>query len=283
MTTPLPPDLLADELDAAYRRRTRRILEWIAAAPGGAVLDAGCGRAFTLSHLRAASPVRAVGCDRRLDHLAIGRRALAEDPGVRLVAADLARLPFTPGSFDAVIASEVLEHVADDRAVLRGLADLLRPGGLVAITVPNARYPLWYDPLNRVLEKVGVTPIRRGPLAGIWPDHRRLYTAESLRSLVTDSGLEAVDEAACTRHGIPFLHTLVYAIGRPLYERGLLPRAVARAGDRHRTDRRARRSFDPLAPARWLVRRADRSNLDREPPGVPTVNLCLLAQRAEAD
>ena len=45
-------------------------------------------------------------------------------------------LPFAAGSFDRVIASEVLEHVADDLAALAELRRVLRPGGTLAVTVP---------------------------------------------------------------------------------------------------------------------------------------------------
>ena len=45
-------------------------------------------------------------------------------------------LPFAAGSFDRVIASEVLEHVADDLAALAELRRVLRPGGALAVTVP---------------------------------------------------------------------------------------------------------------------------------------------------
>lgn len=51
--------------------------------------------------------------------------------------ADGASLPFADGSFDRVVASEVLEHVSDDRVVIAELARVLRPGGMLAVTVPR--------------------------------------------------------------------------------------------------------------------------------------------------
>jgi SAM-dependent methyltransferase len=45
-------------------------------------------------------------------------------------------MPFGDGSFDRVIAAEVLEHVPADQRALAEIARVLRPGGLLAVTVP---------------------------------------------------------------------------------------------------------------------------------------------------
>jgi SAM-dependent methyltransferase len=49
-------------------------------------------------------------------------------------------LPFPDATFDAVITSEVLEHIWDDRGAIRELVRVLRPGGRMAVTVPT-RWP----------------------------------------------------------------------------------------------------------------------------------------------
>jgi SAM-dependent methyltransferase len=46
-------------------------------------------------------------------------------------------LPFPDGSFDLVIASEILEHIPDDRAAIGEAVRVLRPGGRLAVTVPR--------------------------------------------------------------------------------------------------------------------------------------------------
>ena len=56
------------------------------------------------------------------------------------VQGDALALPFADGAFDRIIASEVLEHIPDDRGAIAELARVLRPGGRMAVTVP-ARLP----------------------------------------------------------------------------------------------------------------------------------------------
>jgi SAM-dependent methyltransferase len=53
------------------------------------------------------------------------------------VRGDALALPFADGAFDRVIASEVLEHIPDDRAAMHELARVLKPGGTMAVTVPR--------------------------------------------------------------------------------------------------------------------------------------------------
>jgi len=62
---------------------------------------------------------------------------LAPDHPATAVQGDALALPFPDGTFDRVIASEVLEHIPDDLAAMRELSRVLRPGGTMAVTVPR--------------------------------------------------------------------------------------------------------------------------------------------------
>lgn len=109
-----------------------------AAAPGRPlrVLDFGCGPGNTLRRL--APWGLTFGVEYSETALAVARGR-----GVpRLVAGDGVALPFRDGSMDCVIASEVIEHIADDVAALREIHRLLRPGGTLLLTVP-AFMALW--------------------------------------------------------------------------------------------------------------------------------------------
>lgn len=90
-------------------------------------------------------------------------------------------LPFRDGAFDRVIASEVLEHVADDLGVLSELHRVLAPGGRLAATVPSA-FPeqiCWW--LNEAYH----APISVG-------GHVRIYGQPELKTKLTASGFAPV-------------------------------------------------------------------------------------------
>ena len=163
---------------------------------------------------------------RRLAGPARGARGAAR-------AADASALPFPDASFDGCCATEVLEHVEDDRGALRELHRVLRPGGILAISVPHARCPFWWDPINRVwIGPRRQRPIRSGPIAGIWSNHVRLYQPAELEepSRQQASGSEILEEA--THYSLPFSHFLVYGIGKPLVERESPPRRLPSTADR---------------------------------------------------
>lgn len=54
-----------------------------------------------------------------------------------VVNGDGTGLPFGDDTFDAIVCSEVMEHIPDDSAAARELARVLKPGGLLAVTVPT--------------------------------------------------------------------------------------------------------------------------------------------------
>jgi SAM-dependent methyltransferase len=66
--------------------------------------------------------------------------ALVEEQGsgdAGAMCGDALNLPFADGTFDRVICSEVLEHIADDRRAMEEIFRVLRPGGTAAVTVPR--------------------------------------------------------------------------------------------------------------------------------------------------
>src|SRR3546814_15614340 len=64
-------------------------------------------------------------------------RAHAQGSGLEISyhAGELAGLDI--GTFDLVTSMEVIEHVADKRAILASLAAVMKPGGLVVLSTPN--------------------------------------------------------------------------------------------------------------------------------------------------
>jgi len=214
----LPPETLQrltrNEADMAFKRRVATIFEWLPPADTPTLLDCACGRGFYLRYYREVSAeVRLVGLELDAD---IIRKAQANVGAlnVALLRGNIYHLPFEDASFDGVILSEILEHVEDDVRGLREVYRVLKPNGVTAITVPNANYPFWWDPINKTLETLFNTKMRRGPLAGIWANHVRLYTLPDLRAAVQAAGFQIEAERAFTaveraagadREAIPFI------------------------------------------------------------------------------
>ncbi len=120
---------------------------------GKDVLDIGCGLGGkTLAY--AETGARVVGVD--LSPACVSRsRAFttSREPQPSFVAGDARRLPFTDGSFDAIIANDSLEHFSDPLVALREFERALRPGGMLALF-----FTPWGSPLGSHLYDYIRTP-----------------------------------------------------------------------------------------------------------------------------
>ena len=155
------------------------------------VLDAGCGTGTMLRHLARYGEPEGMDADARAVELChqrgLDRVRLVESPP----------LPWEDGTFDLVTALDVVEHADDDRALLRELARVTRPGGLVLVSVPAFTW-LW------------------GPQDEI-SHHKRRYVARELEQRVRGAGLEP-------RH-VSYFNTLLFPpIAAVRLLRPLLPR-----------------------------------------------------------
>lgn len=131
------------------------------------LLDVGCGTGFVLEGIRQRHPaLDLAGADLRLATLIDARRRV---PGVSFFAADTFALPYD-SEFDVVVALDVLEHIDDDRAALRALRDVVKPGGGVILTVPQHPW-LWSE-------------------VDDFSCHRRRYRRSDLESKCVEAGFE---------------------------------------------------------------------------------------------
>jgi len=254
--------LLRNESDTAYARRATRIMAYLELKPGMTVFDCGTGRGFYLKLVDEICPgCRLVGLDYDEHVLNFAHTHLAA-PGALLNRGDIHHLPYQDASFDAVILSEVLEHLTDDAGALREIHRVMKPGAVLAVTVPHQHYSGWFDPLNRLMEGVFHHPIRRGAFAGIWANHLRLYLPDELQQLVASAGfgIEQVEEQ--THYCFPGTQFIVYTIGKGLIEHQLLPAFLARSTHRFQGEENKGSKFNPV---NWILawfRAVDRKNED---------------------
>lgn len=113
-------------------------------APDARILDIGCGNGELLSIPLAEKGLSIIGVD--TDELSlVHARAVAASRGVATATFKPLSSLSDLGTVDAVIASEVIEHVMDPEAFLRRIYDVLRPGGYLILTLPNGRGPFELD------------------------------------------------------------------------------------------------------------------------------------------
>jgi SAM-dependent methyltransferase len=146
--TPLHPQWLAFRGETPLRN-------WIGKSAKGLVLDIGSADGHMRSWLRNCEYIG-------LDYPVTAQGMYGTRPDI---FADGAALPLTDASIDTVLLLEVLEHVRDARAVLHEITRVLKPGGVLLLSIPFL-YPLHDAP----------------------HDYRR-YTAPGLEDAIRRAGL----------------------------------------------------------------------------------------------
>jgi SAM-dependent methyltransferase len=157
--------------------------------PGERVLDMGCGggrHAFAL--YRRGADVVAFDMDAsELADVAVMFEAMAAEGEVpagakaATVRGTAYALPFEDNSFDKIIAAEVMEHLPEDTRAMAELTRVLKPGGLIAVTVPR-----WLP------EKVCWA--LSDEYHEVEGGHVRIYRGDTLKDRLTSFGLEPVGE-----------------------------------------------------------------------------------------
>ena len=159
--------------NAFYRRHLEafmhRMYELLASTGAETVLDAGCGEGFAVEYLTRQRPGwQITGVDLSSDAIAYAQAQFGNR--ARFQTGSIYELPFPDDSFDAVLCSEVLEHLDDpDRAV----AELKRVARhYVVITVPREPYFQW---LNNIGQGLGLSPD---------PEHVNFWTKMSFQMFI---------------------------------------------------------------------------------------------------
>lgn len=175
--------------------------------PGQLVLDLGCGEGRHVIGFNVLDGADAVGVDLQTSDLAVAQERYLEfkasvtasgsEPEsaenlFTLLAANALSLPFPDDSFDAVVCSEVLEHIPDYRSALREIHRVLKPGGRFCASVPRA----WCERICWTLSRD-----YHQTLGG----HLRIFDSDRLSNEIESTGFEGY-----YHHGAHALHTLYW-------------------------------------------------------------------------
>jgi SAM-dependent methyltransferase len=148
------------------------------------ILDVGCG---TGGLIRRLAPRQAAWRWTGLDVSPVACALARTRTEAEVVEGAAEHLPFADGTWDAVVAADVLYHLDDDVAALREMARVLRPGGLLVANEPA--------------------------LAWLWSYHdeavqgRRRYSRRQLQERVGEAGL--VVDRATYRNAVAFPFVVV--------------------------------------------------------------------------
>jgi 2-polyprenyl-3-methyl-5-hydroxy-6-metoxy-1,4-benzoquinol methylase len=142
------------------------------------VLDVGCGAGRLGEALKARQEAEVVGIEMCGE---AARAARGRLDAVHVGDAERLELPFAPGSFDAAVCGDVLEHLREPGLFLRRVRGWLRPGGVLVASIPNARH-------HGVLRMLLRGDWTYEPAGLLDRTHLRFFTRGAILRLLEDSG-----------------------------------------------------------------------------------------------
>jgi 2-polyprenyl-3-methyl-5-hydroxy-6-metoxy-1,4-benzoquinol methylase len=143
----------------------------------GRVLDVGCGRGYFLATIQRWG-FQCFGCEPDPQAAKV-----AQDAGLEVVCSDLLNAPYSKNQFDVIRFSHVLEHVHFPSAVLQRANELVKPGGLIIVEVPN---------------HVGIVAQSFRQTEDV-PRHLYGFTPETLQRYFAQAGLRVTKTVTLTR------------------------------------------------------------------------------------
>ena len=162
--------------DRGLQRARARAITGALTGPVHRILDVGCGVGFSLQVLAKALPAaEAMG----VEMAGPAADKAAELPEITVLKQPFMTLEMEPGSVDVLCMNHLLEHLSDPGGHLARAAELVRPGGLIAIEIPQ-------------LEGWGRSLFGRWYWCHLPPQHLQLFHLDGLTQLLAAAGFGEV-------------------------------------------------------------------------------------------
>ena len=159
------------ELGSALGRQRRELRSmYIGSGSPGRLLEIGCGSGRFLNRMR-----KAGWAVEGIDFDPVVAARVEEKFGIPVAIGSLPDLGYTEGTYDVVAMSQVIEHVPDPAVLLKECRRVLRPGGRLVLSTPNAR-----SVAHRIFGRHwrGLEP----------PRHQHVFTPAALSRCAKDCG-----------------------------------------------------------------------------------------------
>lgn len=191
-----------------------RIIEWIDRERPHEVLEVGTATGYLTSEMKKRG-CAVTGIEQDSEMAKIAQQHCRE-----MIVADVETLDFSElGKYDAVILGDVVEHLRNPREFLQKMAQVLKPGGKVLISLPNVAN-IWVR-LNLLFGRFNYSRV------GILDEtHLRFFTLESSKKIARESGFEVISTSVTpvplplilpstsAGRALSFLHALNWGITR---------------------------------------------------------------------
>ncbi len=179
----------ADKSDRYFVGARRDFVALLPANPAARILEIGCGSGETGElAIKAGKAGHFVGVELFPEAASRARQRLHE---VHVGNAEEMTFDWPAASFDALVLSEVLEHLVDPWALMRRLSPLMRTGGMVLASSPNiAHWRIILNAINGRFELAGQGPMDR--------THMRWFTPRSFAAMFEAAGFEVTSARPVT-------------------------------------------------------------------------------------
>ena len=168
-------------------------------------LEAGCGSgAFTMYAAKIGNEAIGISFDERNNAVATERAKILNILNAKFIQGDLRKLDEMSkdlGKFDQIICFETIEHILNDKKLVKDFYSLLNPGGKLLLTTPYKYYKHLYGDQIKMAVCENGNHVRRG------------YTFEELKNLLKEAGFEMELEESITGFISQQLINLIRIIG----------------------------------------------------------------------